>query len=175
VKRREAISMLLGVLLCTSLIGAQEAKSQKVAAKAVVEPAPIAKTFPFDRGRVFRALLGAVSAQDLFPQEMDERAGTMLLHQQAVETMSFGDANRAVAKLTTKKVGSLSTWQMLNVTGTIDCREVEAGKTEVKIAFRFEGNNVASSNWEKLISSGVLEEKILSALDLRLNDARPKK
>jgi hypothetical protein len=100
--------------------------------------------------------------------------GTMSLHDQGVETVRWGSANGAVAKLTTKKVSRASAWQLLNVFGSIECVEAPAGGTEVRVALWFKGSNAVSSNWERLASSGVLEAEILKATEARLNAGAPK-
>jgi hypothetical protein len=159
-----AYLLFLTVLLLPLVAAAQQAKA----------PVAISRTFPQSKVRVWNALIGAIAANDLFPQESDERACTMSFHDQGVETVRWGSANKAVAALTTKNVSPRSAWQMLNIFGSVACSQADDGRTEVRIEFRFEGNNAVSSNWEKLASRGTLEEIIFRATEIRLADPAAK-
>jgi len=161
-------------LATASLLSVSLLVPAALAQKEKPVPPVVVKTFSYPKTKVWNAMTGALAAEDLFPQASDPIACTMNLRELGIETLKYGDANRTVAKFTTKRVKSTSTWMMLSVSGTIECKPNDDGSTEVRLELQFVGHNTVSARFENLISSGELEKLILKGIEGRLDpNARP--
>jgi hypothetical protein len=133
--------------------------------------------FARPKAEVWSALMDSLSDENIHPETMDQLSGVLLFKTEAAWTQQWGGTNQAIAVLTSKRVGRMSSWQAIVLTGNIRCKELDAQKTEVTVVVQYSGYNGfasfmggASSGWQKLESNGFLEKRFLRGIESRLPD-----
>lgn len=136
--------------------------------------------FNHQRDPVWVALIEALASSNIQPKSLDKDSGLIIFQTEWTWGSTWGDANRAVTLMTTKSVGSISTWQAFLVSGNVFCKQVNDSKTELHATFQFAGYNGfaawlagAGAGWQRLESNGWFEDKIFNAVAERLPDPMP--
>ncbi len=132
--------------------------------------AGVDQQFEADYETTWRATVQELAGEGFRIRSSDPLAGVAYLNFGQEGEIGATNVSHLVARYTTKKVSSFSTWQILRIqdSSTVTVRRVSATRTAVNVILNFIGYNGFTGAWRNLPSNGTLEGLLLRSIERSL-------